>query len=186
MKWAALAPALLGCAPTDVVVATIPARHDGGAEHTCTTDDDCKVVDDYCQRDSCDDVTGHCAGRPKLCDATGPPVCGCDGISYWNDCIRMRQGITAVIPGERECLQSPRTCTGPGTCPHHASCARAFSSDKACAPGAIGVCWQLPAACPGPGEERYGRCGDPTSCEAACEAFRSEQPYQRLDLATCP
>jgi hypothetical protein len=183
MRAAIASCVLLGCAPTDIVVATLPAHRDGGQEHTCAADDDCHG-DDFCSRDSCDDVTGHCERRPNFCDATTAPVCGCDGISYWNDCIRMQQGITAATPGE--CLVNALACTGPGTCPHFASCARVFSSDKACSPDASGACWQLPPACPPPGVRRYVRCGDTTSCDAACEAFRSEQPYQRLDSATCP
>jgi hypothetical protein len=170
---------LLGCAPNDIVVATLPPHHDGGMERKCVDDDECHG-DDFCARDSCDDVSGHCERRPNFCDATPSPVCGCDGVAYWSDCVRMQLGITAATPGE--CLVGGLACSGPGTCPHGASCARVF---KTCSPDGTGACWQLPSACPPPAGPHFVRCGDSTTCVTACEAFRTEEPYQRLSGA-CP
>jgi hypothetical protein len=163
-----LTVSLLGCAPTDVVVAT------QNAGRGCESTDDCHEGD-FCARDTCGGV-GHCERKPFDCPATTDLTCGCDGITYWNDCLRKLQGVTAASEGY--CTQDVLPCTGPGTCPPKVSCARLFPS---CTSDGTGACVMLPYACPPPpGGERYGQCGDPTSCVDACTAIRTEQPHQVL------
>jgi hypothetical protein len=36
---------------------------------------------------------GSCAPKPASCDATSQPVCGCNGVTYTNDCDRQAAGI---------------------------------------------------------------------------------------------
>ena len=171
----------IGCAPTDVVVAV----HDGGMadKDLCTDDSHCRG-NEFCARDSCNDENGHCERRQVSVDSTFSPVCGCDGVVYWNDSVRKQLGINmAGQESQPECNVGGLACSGPGTCPHGASCAR---ESKTCTSDTTGACWQLPPNCPPPGGLRFVRCADTTTCAAACEAFRTEEPYQRLSSDECP
>ena len=53
---------------------------------------------------SCDktDVTGTCVPRPENCTQDYTPVCGCDGSTYSNDCMRLMAGARKSHNGECE------------------------------------------------------------------------------------
>ena len=177
-----------GCSSTDIVVGILPAHGDGGSPaHRCVNDDDCRTG--FCVRDTCDEATGHCEARPVTCDTTKALVCGCDGVTYWNDCLRKQAGITASALGY--CGPGAATCGGGlGACPvAGASCARIFPSADRCVHGddGPGVCVLLPPTCPAPTNERLARCGGgPASCDDECDAIRSERPHLRPGAVTCP
>jgi hypothetical protein len=187
MRWAVVAAcaASLGCAPEDVVVATLGGgHHDAGALRKCRTEADCRD-DEFCESESCNDSRGHCEHWPLDCDSTHEPVCGCDRITYWNDCLRSKQRVTASALGA--CVDNPLPCGGPNTCPPGASCARIYPSGGCATASGAGACWVLPKNCPPspPDGSRFTLCGDTSSCVDGCTAIRSEQPYQRL-TSSCP
>ena len=64
----------------------------------CASISECETST-FCQRKSCGDVMGTCAVLPKECKATADIVCGCDGTSYANDCVRTAYGVSASTPG---------------------------------------------------------------------------------------
>lgn len=176
--------ALVHCSPTDVVVADLPPHHDGGdPDHRCLNDDDCHG-DGFCARTACDDITGQCAARPVFCDPARSPTCGCDGVTYWNDCLRQLNGVTASTDGQ--CGVGAATCGGAiGPCPvTGASCARSYPSQTRCAKEEPGICWVLPQTCPTGDTELYVLCYSAT-CGDACTVIRSEQPFRPLGGATC-
>lgn len=167
MRASLLGLLLLACAPEDVVVAFVP---DGGLHDPrgapCTASSECPP-DAFCEKASCDAVAGRCARRPVLCDATEELVCGCTGVTYFNDCLRRQAGVSVEARGE--CV-SGVTCDGQA-CPSGSSCARLSASSCS---AAAGRCWVVPSRCPAsPG---FLSCSNHTTCLDFCEAVRSEQP----------
>jgi hypothetical protein len=57
---------------------------------------------DYCILDGCAAETGTCGPRPELCYALWDPVCGCDGLTYSNDCYAAAAGVNVDYAGECE------------------------------------------------------------------------------------
>jgi hypothetical protein len=187
------------CSNEEIVLATVTSSEGGssGEVKRCVENKDCSSTT-FCSRKDCDDPGGTCEPRPVVCDEAPMPVCGCDGITYWNDCLRRTVGATALRAGE--CSDTARLCGrggrgGPGgphmdDCPPGASCARLLPPDIGtpvmCPFDVPGVCWALPAVCPDRGgPDRWISC-DPakTACTSTCDAIRAGEPHKRA--IACP
>lgn len=93
------------------------------------------------------DHSGFCVPIPAACPDIFAPVCGCDRITYSNDCERLRAGVQ--LNHEGECRPPPRICAGPGDplCETGEYCElpRGICGQA----GQLGVCQPLPALpCP--------------------------------------
>ena len=64
------------------------------------------------QEGDCDDadVLGECVSREGACVAIYDPVCGCDGVTYGNDCRRLRAGVQKDHDGA--CPDESNICGG--------------------------------------------------------------------------
>lgn len=182
-----LSALVTSCSSEEILLITLP---EGGVSTTpdrgpsCDDEHGCEP-DSFCSRSTCDAKRGSCERRPTFCDGAPAPVCGCDGSTYWNDCLRKVRGQRSSTPGEcpvgraTSCSERGRPCA-PGSV-----CARIAPM---CAPDLAGTCWVVPAACPpSSGIDRFVKCAPPgptPPCVDLCEAIRSGVPHARAD--SCP
>jgi hypothetical protein len=180
----ALMAGSIACHETDVVVAKAGQPVDGGPNQGCSSNDECLPFE-YCSKTSCDDAQGTCWARPDSCDDAFAPECGCDGVVYWNDCLRERDGVGAVS-SQGQCTggQPFTVCGGPtnGQCPvADAYCNQlAVGGPRRCELAPEGVCWVLPDTCPtDAGVPSLHKCGQgPPACVDLCTAIQSGEAYQ--------
>jgi hypothetical protein len=118
------------------------AGHDAGGDPMDTMDaetergdampaDACKTAEDcgdgyYCDRRQRLDAYGTCLARPTVCPKDQRPVCGSDGISYYNDCLRKQRGVSFAQPEECPPIEA-RPCGDlftPSECPPGTFCGR--------------------------------------------------------------
>jgi hypothetical protein len=140
-----------------------------------------------CTKIDCAEATGICQPRPFLCDSAPIPVCGCDGVTYWNDCVRQQNGVVAAMLGQ--CAVGAHPCNVAGDCPvAGASCARLNPiASASCGATGPGTCWVTPADCtaaptgpswtPCAGQGGQGPGQPARGCVNMCAAIRSEQQH---------
>lgn len=184
---------LAHCQPHDVELADLTAYGDAGGTNPigtpCRDANDCGAAD-FCDKPSCAEAFGRCSRRPAFCEPNLAPVCGCDQVTYWNDCLRRQSGVGVSAAGE--CAQGAScTHTGATECPGTgAKCARVMSGPGACSPELAGTCWVIPEdRCPPPeGSNVVGgtwdECrppgpGESLRCQSLCDAIRTEKAFHR-------
>ena len=174
------------CDVRDVDVFGGPMGADVGTpRRSCTNNQECGPHG-VCDKLSCGAALGRCEPRQTFCPADQHVVCGCNGVTYWNDCLRLANGEMSKIEGD---CPTPAVCGGAAAtaCPDPAaSCARLLASDVMCGGDDEGVCWVLPATCPAPAPAGGGAwiaCGM-SSCSDVCTAIRSTLPHRRATV--CP
>ncbi|MEB2324265.1 MAG: hypothetical protein OZ921_17255, partial [Sorangiineae bacterium] len=164
----------------------------GGTTLSCQDNGDCKTGQ-FCSRAACRVAQGSCEDRPVKCDPNEQPVCGCDGVTYWNDCLRKLHGVTASSPGA--CRSGGpvniATCGGmvPRACPQGATCVHRLKDKQECSAADLpGVCWVMPAVCPVSTLDGQMRpCAGPSptrQCLSLCEAIKAGGAF--YEDATCP
>jgi hypothetical protein len=172
------------CGPVDLEVITVP---DAGAFQPppgppCTASDEC-LAGQLCEKAACGDGLGRCVVRPTVCDGETRPSCGCDGVTYLNDCLRRAAGVESIA--ERgPCQVLARSCDVGTPCPGGAFCARLFPPNQ-CGFPAAGTCWVAPEVCQGEQREHFLACGTASPCLDLCQAVRAEVPLARFPGA-CP
>jgi len=130
------------------------------------------------------DAGGYCVPTSNACPEEISRVCGCDGQTYGNDCLRLVAGVAKDHDG---------ACQVP--CGKNADCAEAWYC-KAPRCGDVGVCTQKPQTCAisaepvgtGTGTTSDGVCGcDGESYASRCLAAQAgtNVASEGACLATC-
>ena len=174
----------LSCGVVDLPIAEVP---DGGDFRRpqgppCTDASECRPGD-LCRRERCGAALGHCGPRPQFCPGNFAPVCGCDGVTYWNPCLLAAAGIEAVEE-VGPCVTFPLRCSDRSACPNGDFCAQ-LRRPQDCGRGAEGQCYSLPSSCEAGPDQHYFACGGGTQCLEACAAIRAELPMSMVP-GPCP
>ncbi len=184
---------LLGCPVEEIVLVASDAGVGAGdiEGRICTRSEDCDVAE-YCEMPDCGGAVGVCRVPPILCNAEASPVCGCDGVTYFNDCWRQKLRVPAKTADDA-CLVDAQRC-GAGAaapCPAGAFCAKLFTSTAGAGIFSLGgfselpgSCWVVPPDCgPELGGDRWVSSAE--DCTDLCSAVRSEVPHAKRGVRAC-
>lgn len=145
----------------------------------CMTNEDCDPSFPVCNRRGCDATFGQCVPFLPFCSDELKPVCGCDGVTYWNDCVRVNSDAIFSAPGQCSTNLCPcdvgQDCEVPG-----ASCSHLLPAGQMCGHGP-GSCWMLPST-PGTDKKLWRECRPPDQgglggCVSTYEAIISEHSH---------
>jgi hypothetical protein len=128
-------------------------------------------------------VDGACAPKPGgVAPPDEDPVCGCDGVTYWNATLAAQKGASVASAGA--CSGPAPTPCGPGApCPAGLVCSKQVADATQCSPvDATGVCWGIPLQCPLTG--RQARACSDQACQTVCTLAASQNPW--FDDGLCP
>ncbi|MBX3127467.1 MAG: hypothetical protein KF718_12165 [Polyangiaceae bacterium] len=146
----------------------------GGTVTACSGDDHAPCASDqFCDALGCG--VGVCKQKPA--EGAGlNPVCGCDGVTYYNATIAARRRVSVFTAGRCPALTAV-TCGEAGgvECDAGLYCSYELSgADKCAVQEKAGICWGLPANC-STANPTASLC-DP-SCLSVCAAIKTQKTW---------
>jgi hypothetical protein len=127
------------CGPTPPLPICKPRECGGLTGSSCAEGEFCELPTGECQTV---DLPGECIPIPTACPLVHAPVCGCDGVTYGNDCERQTAKAQKAHDGACEPAKCEKVCdcyrtqTFPSPCPLDcATCDNYWTcEDGACVP----------------------------------------------------
>lgn len=136
----------------------------------------------YCNAPGCD--KGVCAPLFGKVSTERKPVCGCDGVTYWNESLAKNAGVAVRV--EDACAKFVATpCAADKPCAAGESCNLRGNSPFVCNNlKPTGSCWKLPSVC-GNGIDQGFNMRDCQSdkCESECKLIKAQTSFHADD--TC-
>ncbi len=115
----------MACSSNPVVVAKFECviSDAGDSTRTCP-------AGQYCELMSCGSTVGDCVPIGSQGCATSGPECGCDGVTYYNECVREKAQETRQGAGQCSGIPPQTKICGPGApdCAPGQSCAFLLAS----------------------------------------------------------
>lgn len=134
----------------------------------CVNNNDC-ATDQFCNAFGDCSGPGHCGVRPEYCPNTVEPVCGCNGVSYDNECLAWAAGVRVAARGMCECVASEdcgtdeyctgESCDAPGTCESVSAVCATGSSRPVCGCDDVTYSTECAAARAGARRAAFAACG---------------------------
>jgi hypothetical protein len=92
------------------------------------------------------DLAGTCVAVPATCEKNGPRVCGCDGVTYGNECELLKAGVREAKKGDCGAAEQPKVCKSNADC----TATNNFCEFKTgtCGQKGSGRCTAEPQICP--------------------------------------
>jgi hypothetical protein len=163
---------------------------DAGGGRSCSATTNCRSGE-FCDAPDCSSL-GVC--RPSLLESDVlNPVCGCNGITYWN--ASLAQGAAVITAHAGACGGADanlKKCDSISGCPGpdgRLNCQFEVAQPTfagACSLIKGGLCWQLPRVCPsaaGP-VARVHACASGGACRGLCQAIEREEAYYFGEVCT--
>lgn len=137
----------------------------------CVWGDDCGAGH-YCLAPGC--AMGTCTPKPSGAGLSpeAAPVCGCDGVTYWNQEVADSKGASVAAMGP---CSMPVICGPQMPCPGSMKCSREVADGASCSPEATGECWGTALSCPLDGPK--GRACTTATCELTCSLIQSQNAW---------
>ncbi len=173
-------------------MAAVSIAHYGECAPFCGTDADCPAANQFCKfpEGNCGvaALPGRCTTIPNACPDVWDPVCGCDGVTYGNECEANMARVSIALRGPCE-----HPCSEVQGLPPCASALFCLYPEGTCDNGIdTGICAAIPGICPGVWAPVCG-CDGVTygnECEAHAAGVsvrsRSECPRSCGNSATDP
>jgi hypothetical protein len=165
--------------------AQIEAGASCSSERPCSAGQFCELAHSPASLCGASSVSGTCLITPTTCTLGGAPVCGCDGQTYANDCLRQRAGIPLAFQAACQGWETGSIPCGASTCAPNQVCvypASPCGAPPPCMPaGDGGACPTGTVACMNPGTQTQG-------CSASCQPaprYCLDVPASCRTLPTC-